>query len=154
MSPHGPKNSRNEQPETPRTRRVADRVVEVLAEVFERRTEDPRLRQITVTGARVSRDLGMARVWITGGFPPADEPKVLAALKHATPRLRSLLAPELRLRIVPDLTFVIDHSSESGARIEELLRDIHAERAAEPEAEPPAEPGAEPPAEPRDPQED
>lgn len=128
MSPHGPKNSRSEQPETPRTRRVADRVVEVLAEVFERRTEDPRLRGITVTGARVSRDLGMARVWITGGFAAADEPKVLAALKHATPRLRSLLAPELRLRIVPDLTFVIDHSAESGARIEELLRDIHAER--------------------------
>jgi ribosome-binding factor A len=114
--------------ETPRTRRVAERIVEVLAEVLERRTEDPRLRQITVTGARVTRDLGAARVWVTGGFAPADEEKVLAALRHATPRFRSLLAPELRLRLVPTLTFVIDHSSETGARIEQILRGLEDER--------------------------
>src|SRR5262245_17261116 len=112
-----------ESPETPRTRRVADRIVQVLAEVLERRTEDPRLRGLTVTGARVSRDLGTARVWITGGFEKADEPKVLAGLAHATPRFRSILAPELGLRIVPTLHFVIDQSLASGARIEELLRD-------------------------------
>jgi ribosome-binding factor A len=114
--------------ETPRTRRVADRIVEVLAEVFERRTEDPRLRQITVTGARVTRDLGAARVWVTGGFTPAEEPNVLAALRHATPRFRAILAPELRLRVVPTLTFVIDHSADAGARIEELLRGLHEEQ--------------------------
>jgi len=113
--------------ETPRTRRVADRIVQVLAEVLDRHTEDPRLRSITVTGARVSRDLGVARVWVTGRFGAAEEPGVLAALQHATPRLRSLLAPQLRLRIVPNLTFVIDRSSETGARIEELLRGIRDE---------------------------
>ena len=117
-------------PETPRTRRVADRIAQVLAEILRRHTEDPRLRQLTVTGARVSRDLGAARVWVTGGFAPADEPKVLAGLAHATPRFRSMLAPELGLRIVPTLTFVIDHSSASGARIEMLLRDIALEREA------------------------
>ena len=134
-------------PETPRTRRVADRIVQVLAEIFARHTEDPRLRQLTVTGARVSRDLGSARVWVTGGFAPADEPKVLAGLAHATPRFRSMLAPELGLRIVPTLNFVIDHTSASGARIEELLRDIALEREAAEAA--PAEPapdaGASPP---------
>jgi ribosome-binding factor A len=119
-----------ETPETPRTRRVADRIAQVLAEILERRTEDPRLRGLTVTGARVSRDLGAARVWITGGFTPADEPKVLAGLAHATPRFRSMLAPELGLRIVPSLQFVIDHSSATGARIEELLRDLAREREA------------------------
>lgn len=137
----------NRPTETPRTRRVADRIVQVLAEIFERHTEDPRLRTITVTGARVARDLGTARVWITGGFVPADEPKVLSALAHATPRFRTMLAPQLGLRIVPTLHFVIDHSSAAGARIEELLHDIRveqAERAGSEEAAPPdlAEPGA------------
>ena len=129
----------NRPTETPRTRRVADRIVQVLAEIFERHTEDPRLRMITVTGARVARDLGTARVWITGGFTPADEPKVLSALAHATPRFRSMLAPQLGLRIVPTLHFVIDHSSAAGARIEDLLREIRDEqrgRAAAGEAEP------------------
>lgn len=137
----------NRPTETPRTRRVADRIVQVLAEIFERHTEDPRLRTVTVTGAKVARDLGTARVWITGGFAPADEPKVLTALTHATPRLRTMLAPQLGLRIVPSLHFVIDHSSAAGARIEELLHDIRveeAERAASGEAAAgdSAEPGA------------
>lgn len=130
----------NQPNETPRTRRVADRIAQVLAGILREKTEDPRLRQITVTGARISRDLGSARVWVTGGFSEAEEPKVLAGLAHATPRFRSLLAPELGLRIVPTLTFVIDHSSASGARIEELLRDIQAEateRKAPPDVEPP-----------------
>ena len=136
----------NRPTETPRTRRVADRIVQVLAEIFERHTEDPRLRTVTVTGAKVARDLGTARVWITGGFAPADEPKVLTALAHATPRLRTMLAPQLGLRIVPSLHFVIDHSSAAGARIEELLHDIRveeAERAASGEAAggDPADPG-------------
>lgn len=131
-----------ESPETPRTRRVADRIVQVLAEVLEKRTEDPRLRGLTVTGARVSRDLGTARVWITGSFAPADEPKVLQGLAHATPRFRSILAPELMLRIVPTLHFVIDHSLASGARIEELLRDLAKERDAAPPTEPEADAGA------------
>jgi ribosome-binding factor A len=113
---------------------VADRIMQVLAEVLDRHTEDPRLRTITVTGARVSRDLGVARVWVTGRFGPTEEAGVLAALQHATPRLRSLLAPELRLRIVPHLNFVIDHSSETGARIEELLRGIREERHDAPDA--------------------
>ena len=127
----------NRPTETPRTRRVADRIVQVLAEIFARHTEDPRLRTVSVTGAKVARDLGTARVWITGGFAPADEPKVLTALAHATPRLRTMLAPQLGLRIVPSLHFVIDHSSAAGARIEELLHDIRveeAERAASGEA--------------------
>jgi len=138
-------------PETPRTRRVADRIAQLLAEILGRHTEDPRLRQLTVTGARISRDLGAARVWVTGGFAPADEPKVLAGLVHATPRFRSMLAPELGLRIVPTLTFIIDHSSASGARIEELLRDIALERTAddaragaEPESESESETESEP----------
>jgi len=130
----------NRPTESPRTRRVADRIVQVLAEIFERHTEDPRLRLITVTGARVARDLGTARVWITGGFTPADEPKVLSALAHATPRFRAMLAPQLGLRIVPTLHFVIDHSSAAGQRIEELLHDIRdeqSERTASGDAAPP-----------------
>jgi len=131
-------------PETPRTRRVADRIVHVLAEILARHTEDPRLRQLTVTGARVSRDLGSARVWVTGGFAPADEPKVLAGLLHATPRFRSMLAPELGLRIVPTLSFNIDHTAASGARVEELLRDLAEERKAAAEPSPESDPDSTP----------
>jgi len=110
--------------ESPRTRRVADRIAVELAEILTSKTEDPRLRALSVTGAKVSRDLSAARVWVSGGFPEAEERAVLQALQHATPFFRSLLAPRLGLRIVPSLQFAVDRSIEMGARIERLLRDL------------------------------
>jgi len=120
--------------ESPRTRRVADRIMVELAEILTSRVEDPRLRTLTVTGAKVSRDLSAARVWVSGNIPADEEHSVLGALSHASPYFRSLLAPRLQLRIVPTLTFAIDHSIDTGARIERLLRDIK-DGTAEPEAE-------------------
>jgi ribosome-binding factor A len=110
--------------ESPRTRRVAERIQIEMAEILRKETEDPRLRALTVTAARISKDLGSARVWVSGPMKPEVENEVLAALEHAAPFFRTLLAPRLGLRIVPTLRFEIDRTIEAGARIEELLREI------------------------------
>ncbi len=112
------------RPESPRKRRVAERIQMEIAEILTRETEDPRLRMLTVTGARISKDLSSARVWVSGRMAPPEEAAVLAALEHAAPFFRTLLAPRLGLRIVPTLRFEFDHTIEAGARIEELLREI------------------------------
>jgi ribosome-binding factor A len=112
------------RPESPRARRVAERIQMEIAEILSKETEDPRLRALTVTAARISRDLASARVWVSGRFAAGEENAVLAALEHAAPFFRTLLAPRLGLRIVPTLRFEIDHTLEAGMRIEELLREI------------------------------
>ena len=112
------------QSQSPRTRRVAERIQIELAEILLLRTEDVRLRVLSVTAAEVTRDFSLARVWISGAPSKADEPGVLRALEHATPYFRSLLAPRLKLRIVPDLHFEFDRSIETGTRIEQLLREL------------------------------
>jgi ribosome-binding factor A len=103
---------------------VADRIQVELGEILATRTEDPRLRTLTVTGVEVSRDLSLARIWVLGTLSPQDEPQVLHALERAAPYFRSLLAPRLKLRIVPSLQFQVDRSIEAGARIDQLLREI------------------------------
>lgn len=118
--------------ESPRSRRVADRIQVELAELLQREVRDPRLARLSITGVAVPRDLGSARVWVAGSLAPAEEKPVLEALRHATPYLRTLLAPRLGLRTVPTLTFVMDHSLETGERIERLLREIR-------DGEPPSE---------------
>jgi ribosome-binding factor A len=110
--------------ERPRTRRVADRIQIEIAEMLQREVRDPRLAALTVTGAEVSRDLGSAKVWVAGPIPEGGDAEVLGALEHATPYLRSLLAPRLNLRSVPTLHFLIDRSLETGDRIEQLLREL------------------------------
>jgi ribosome-binding factor A len=106
---------------------VAERIQVELAEILTTKTEDPRLRVLSVTGADVSRDLASARVWISA-VAKEDEPSVLKALQHATPYFRTLLAPRLKLRVVPELRFEIDRSIETGTRIEKLLRDLREPR--------------------------
>jgi len=110
--------------QSPRTRRVADLIRVELAEILTTKTEDPRLRVLSVTGAEVTRDLAVARVWVSGAIAAGDEGHVMDALARATPYFRSLLAPRLGLRIVPELQFKVDRSIETGARIEQLLREL------------------------------
>lgn len=110
--------------ENPRPRRVAERLVMELGEILATRVEDPRLRTLTVTGAKVSRDLSVALIWIAGPITEGGDEDVQAALKHATPYLRSLLAARMTLRIVPTLKFIVDRSIDAGARIDALLREI------------------------------
>jgi ribosome-binding factor A len=107
---------------------VAERIQVEVAEILTTKTEDPRLRVLSVTGADVSRDLTSARVWISGALSKEDESSILKALHHATPYFRTLLAPRLKLRVVPELRFEIDRSIEMGTRIEKLLREIREPR--------------------------
>ena len=115
--------------QSPRTRRVADRIQVELGEILSARTENPRLRTLTVTGADVSRDLSVVKVWVaSGSLRKEDEAHTLQELEKAAPYFRTLLAPRLELRIVPELHFAIDHSLEEGARIDRLLREIREPR--------------------------
>jgi ribosome-binding factor A len=103
---------------------VADRIQVEIAEMLQREVRDPRIATLNVTGVAVSRDLGSAKVWVAGRIPEGGEAEVLGALARATPYLRTLLAPRLKLRIVPSLQFLIDRSLETGDRIERLLREL------------------------------
>jgi ribosome-binding factor A len=112
------------RPDSPRSRRVADRIQVELAEMLQREARDPRLKVLSVTSVEVTRDLASARVWVAGRVPEGEEAGVLHALEHATPYLRTLLAPRLGLRVVPTLQFRFDRSLETGDRIERLLRGL------------------------------
>jgi ribosome-binding factor A len=120
----------------PRTARLNEAVLEVLADELERMS-DPRLELVTFTGADVSRDLGHATVYYSTLAATArggDEEEAAAGLAAAASHFRGILGRQLRIRQVPRLVFKVDPGIVSGQRIEEILRDIHHERAAEDEA--------------------
>ena len=78
---------------------------------------------ITVTGVRVSPDLGLAKVYLSL-FPVKDKQAVLDQVRDLTPRLRGELGNRLgkQLRIVPELNFYIDDSQDRKEEIENLLK--------------------------------
>ena len=89
--------------------------------------KDPRVsgNLISITGAKVSRDLKYATVyWSALGSDPERDREIAAGLRSSAAFLRRRLASEVNLRETPELTFVKDSSFEKGARIESLLKKI------------------------------
>jgi len=110
----------------PRTARINEVVREVLADEVER-LSDPRLGFVTVTGAEVSPDLRHATVYYSVfGADDAHEATV-AALRSAAPHLRAVLGSQVRMKYLPELTFEEDPAIEHGARVEQIIRELHRE---------------------------
>lgn len=122
--------ARNAPHRFPRTARVNEVLVEIVAEELAR-LSDPRLEMVTLTGAEVSTDLAYATLYysaLDGTGQPQTEAQAKAtqsALHKATPHLRRVVGKQVRWRNTPALTFKVDPSIAAGQRIEDILRGIH-----------------------------
>jgi ribosome-binding factor A len=85
---------------------------------------DPRLEAVTITGCEVTRDLGFARVFYT--VLGDDEARVEAqsGFDSAAPFLRSRVAEEVPLRVVPELSFRYDNSTDNALRLEQIFASL------------------------------
>ena len=90
---------------------------------------DPGIGFITLTRVQVSPDLQQARVFYTSLGDEKARKSTAQALRRATPFLRRQIGSTLRLRRVPELDFRFDESIAHQDRIEQILRDLHAEEA-------------------------
>ncbi|HEX2196395.1 MAG TPA: 30S ribosome-binding factor RbfA [Actinomycetota bacterium] len=107
-----------------RTERVGKVARQVLGDAI-RSLKDPRVGFVTVTAVRVSADLRHARVAVSVLGDEAARKASLAGLESAKPVLRGELGRQMRMKYLPDLTFVLDEGAERAERIEELLHKIH-----------------------------
>ncbi len=108
------------------------RRIERLNEQFKREitsilledVRDPRIGTLTVTGVDVTADLWLARVHVRLFGDDGEREEALTGLEAAAPFIRRALASALRLRRVPELRFVEDHTQEQASRIEEILKSV------------------------------
>ena len=105
----------------PRVRKIADRIQVIVAEMLERRIKDPRLGFVTVTDVRVTGDSQQASIFYTVLGTEDELASTAAALESAKGVIRSEVAKQLGMRIVPSLTFVPDALPESARALDEVL---------------------------------
>ena len=121
--------------------RVADFIRAELAEIVRSEMRDPRVSLLSITDARVSRDLSVADVYVSsmawgaraGAAPLKQEPpaegvpsdrqpdEVVAVLNGAAGFLRTALASRHSMRTTPRLRFHYDELLESAPRLETLI---------------------------------
>jgi ribosome-binding factor A len=110
-----------------RSERLGELLLAEISELVVRDLKDPRLGFVTFTRVELSDDLRHAKVFasILGSEP--EKARTLQGLASATGYIRRHLGRILRLRYTPELTFLIDESMEHGAKIAQLLRQLHVE---------------------------
>jgi len=109
-----------------RSDRLAKQLRSEIAALIRDELDDPRIGELAVTGIRLSKDLGHARVYVHSlDDRPGRRKELLKGLESARGFLRRALSQRLaHLRKTPDLTFVYDTSLDAGTRVEELLAEI------------------------------
>lgn len=119
------KRSTNPKRPYPRMVRVNELLREVVAEALQD-IDDDRLIDVAVTNVQCDADLANAVVHydVLVGADADDE--VIAAFAELRPRLQTIINRETRLKGTPKLTFAPDPVVRSAARIDDVLRGLHA----------------------------
>ncbi|MEO0557563.1 MAG: 30S ribosome-binding factor RbfA [Bacteroidota bacterium] len=114
-----------------RTDRVARMIQREVADLLQQDFSEATQSLLTVTDARVTKDLGIAylNVSILGDTKPQRE-AAFARLEGQTDQIRHALAQRIRhqVRRIPELRFFLDEGPQKVARMEELFDQIREER--------------------------
>ena len=116
---------------TRRTERLDSELRKVISAVLSGslKDHDPRISGIiSVTEVSVAPDLKTAKVYVSvfGGSPEKNG-ETFSLLRENAGFVRRELARVMRLRTVPELTFLADNSFEYGAKMDEIFSKLHKE---------------------------
>jgi ribosome-binding factor A len=93
-----------------------------LSKILREDSRDPSLRDLTISGVKMSKDLRTAKVYVSTLDDREEE--ILAGLSRANAFLRRQVAQRVQMRHMPELFFAIDHSLEYGSHIDQLLSQL------------------------------
>jgi ribosome-binding factor A len=117
-----------------RAERVGDQIRMEIADILTRRVKDPRVGFVTVTAVDVTADLKQAWVYVTVLQQGGQETETMDALTRAEGFIKGELGRRLKLRYVPELTFVKDTSIDRVNRVLNLLDEVRPKPAASQDA--------------------
>ncbi len=107
-----------------RATRVAEAIKEEISDILAHHIKDPRIGFASVVDVFVSQDLRYAKVYISVLGDDSAKEGTRQGLASAQGFIRSEIARRIRLRHVPEISFVLDDSIERGDRISRLLKEI------------------------------
>jgi ribosome-binding factor A len=110
-----------------RVLRAGEAIKRELGFILDRKLADPRIGMVTVTRVDLSEDLRYAKVFVSFLVDKEERELSLRYLRKARRFVRGELARSLRLRVAPELTFLMDDSSENYIRIAEVLKQVDEE---------------------------
>jgi ribosome-binding factor A len=109
-----------------RSERLGEVILAEISDLLRRQIKDPRIGFVTFTRVEMSDDLRHAKVFVSCIDAEPEKARTLQGLGSATGYIRRHLGRALHLRYAPEITFLLDGSSEHGAKIAQILRQLYA----------------------------
>ncbi len=113
---------------THRSKRMAGLIRAEVAAMLLYDLKDPCIGFTTVTDVQLSRDLYHAKIFVSVLGSQQQQKDTLNGLSSAAGFVRREISHRLKLRTTPEFRFVLDRSSETSARIEQLIEKTKLER--------------------------
>lgn len=105
-----------------RNSRLSGEMKRVISEIIRNDVKDPRISELmSVTDVHVTEDLKYAKVFISAYN---DIEPTLTALQSAKGFIRKEIGRKIKMRIIPELTFIKDDSIEKGMYMQSLIDKV------------------------------
>lgn len=111
--------------------KAGEAIREVVASSILTELRDPRVRDVTVVGVKVSPDMREAKVSVSVMGDEAQQQLSLRGLQNAAGFLQSKIASRIDTRHTPRLQFVIDKGVQHSLLVGEILEKIKQEKASD-----------------------
>ncbi len=107
-----------------RSDRVASQIQREMADLIRTQLKEPALGMVTLSDVELSRDLAVAKLFVSFLAAKLPPNKCIKQLNERVPVLRRELGKRIRIRVLPELRFVYDDSIERGMRMDSLLQGL------------------------------
>ena len=107
-----------------RADRVGQMIFQIIADTIRQKLDDPRIRPITITQVRLTRDLRLARVYYSLSGDEAAKEAARQGLVRASGLFKKKIDEDLHLRFMPELEFHYDETLDRAERIERILKEV------------------------------
>ena len=108
-----------------RNERVRKTLMKEISDILLKEIKDPKISGlISITDVEVSHDNSYAKVFYSVLSSDDKKDEIVDAIKKNTPKIRYEVGKRVRLRLTPELNFILDESLERGARITDLIDKI------------------------------
>lgn len=95
-----------------------------ISKILQFELKNPKLGFVTVTDVQCTKDLSLAKVYVSFLGKQERNDAGMKVLNHSKGYIRSNLAKKIKIRKMPDIQFIQDTSLEKGNRIEKILKDM------------------------------
>ena len=105
--------------------RLNNSFMEKISEILHNDVKDKNVKMVTITDVKITNDLSFAKVYFTS--LDDDKKKVIDSLNKVSGFVRSELCNRVKIRKMPEISFVYDESIDYGKKIENILERINNE---------------------------